>query len=66
MITNILLGLILMGVEELIDPDKTLKENIEMNKNNKVEVRGEKFGITKDDIEYAYGIVMQEGEPNGY
>ena len=56
----------LMGVEELIDPDKTLKENIEMNKNNKVEVRGEKFGITKDDIEYAYGIVMQEGEPNGY
>ena len=56
----------LMGVEELIDPDKTLEENVEMNKDSKVEVRGEKFGITKDDIEYAYGIVMQEGEPNGY
>ena len=56
----------LMGVEELIDPNKTLKENVEMNKNNKVEVRGEKFGITKDDIEYAYGRVMQEGEPNVY
>ena len=45
----------LMGVEELINPNKTLEENIEMNKDNKVEVRGEKFGITKDDIEYAYG-----------
>ena len=55
-----------MGVEELIDPDKTLKENIEMNKNNKVKVRGEKFGVHKDDIEYAYGRVMQEGDPNGY
>ena len=56
----------LMGVEELIDPDKTLEENIKMNKNEKVEVRGEKFGISKDDIEYAYGRVMQEGESNGY
>ena len=56
----------LMGVEELIDPDKTLEDNIKMNKNEKVEVRGEKFGISKDDIEYAYGRVMQEGESNGY
>jgi len=56
----------LMGVEELIDPDKTLKENIEMNKDSKVEVRGEKFGVHKDDIEYAYGRVMQEGELDGY
>ena len=56
----------LMGVEELIDPDKTLEENVTTNINNKVEVRGEKFGITKDDIEYAYGRVMQEGELDGY
>ncbi|HBZ38827.1 MAG TPA: hypothetical protein DEO59_10255 [Balneola sp.] len=56
----------LMGVEELIDPDKTLEENVTTNINNKVEVRGEKFGITKDDIEYAYGRVMQEGEQDGY
>jgi len=56
----------LMGVEELIDPDKTLEENVTTNINNKVEVRGEKFGITKDDIEYAYGRVMQEGEMDGY
>ena len=56
----------LMGVEELINPDKTLEENVEMNKDNKVEVRGEKFGITKDHIESAYGRVMQEGEQDGY
>ena len=56
----------LMGVEELIDPDKTLEENVEMNKDSKVEVRGEKFGVHKDDIEYAYGRVMQEGEQDGY
>ena len=56
----------LMGVEELIDPDKTLEENVTTNINNKVEVRGEKFGITKDVIEYAYGRVMQEGEQDGY
>ena len=56
----------LMGVEELINPDKTLEENVTTNINNKVEVRGEKFGITKDDIEYAYGRVMQEGEQDGY
>ena len=56
----------LMGVEELIDPDKTLEENVTTNINNKVEVRGEKFGITKDDIEYAYGRVMQEGEQDEY
>ena len=56
----------LMGVEELIDPDRTLEENVTTNINNKVEVRGEKFGITKDDIEYAYGRVMQEGEQDGY
>ena len=56
----------LMGVEELINPDKTLEENIKMNRDNKVEVRGEKFGITKDDIEYAYGRIMQEGEQDGY
>ena len=55
-----------MGVEELIDPDRTLEENVTTNINNKVEVRGEKFGITKDDIEYAYGRVMQEGEQDGY
>ena len=56
----------MMGVEELIDPDKTLTENINMNKDSKVEVRGEKFGVHKDDIEYAYGRVMQEGELDGY
>ena len=56
----------LMGVEELIDPDKTLEENVEMNKDSKVEVRGEKFGVHKDDIEYAYGRVMQEGDQDGY
>ena len=56
----------LMGVEELIDPDKTLEENVEMNKDSKVEVRGEKFGVHKDDIEYAYGRVIQEGEQDGY
>ena len=56
----------LMGVEELLDPDKTLEENVEMNKDSKVEVRGEKFGVHKDDIEYAYGRVMQEGEQDGY
>jgi len=55
-----------MGVEELIDPDKTLEENVTTNINNKVEVRGEKFGITKDDIKYAYGRVMQEGEQDEY
>ena len=51
----------MMGVEELIDPDKTEEENYEMNKNNKVLVRGEKFGITKDDINYAYATV--KGDP---
>ena len=56
----------LMGVEELIDPDKTLEENVEMNKDSKVEVRGENFGVHKDDIEYAYGRVMQEGDQDGY
>ena len=51
----------MMGVEELIDPNKTEEENYEMNKNNKVLVRGEKFGITKDDINYAYATV--KGDP---
>ena len=51
----------MMGVEELIDPDKTEEENYEMNKNNKVLVRGEKFGVTKDDISYAYATV--KGDP---
>ena len=32
-----------------------------MNKNNKVLVRGEKFGITKDDISYAYATI--KGDP---
>ena len=35
----------MMGVEDMIDPNKTEEENYEMNKNNKVLVRGEKFGI---------------------
>ena len=51
----------MMGVEELIDPDKTEEENYEMNKNNKVLVRGEKFSITKDDISYAYAT--KKGDP---
>ena len=51
----------MMGVEELIDPDKTEEENYEMNKNNKVLVRCEKFGVTKDDISYAYATV--KGDP---
>ena len=51
----------MMGVEELIDPDKTEEENYEMNKNNKVLVCGEKFGVTKDDISYAYATV--KGDP---
>ena len=52
----------MMGVEELIDPDKTLTENIKMNKDNKVEVRGEKFNVHKNDIEHAYISVTQEDE----
>ena len=44
----------MMGVEDLIDPNKTLTENIDMNKDNKVEVRGEKFNVHKNDIEHAY------------
>ena len=51
----------MMGVEELIDPDKTEEENYEMNKDNKVLVRGEKFSITKDDISYAYATI--KGDP---
>lgn len=52
----------LMGVEELINPDKTLEENIEMNKDNKVEVRGEKFNVHTNDIEHAYISVTQGDE----
>ena len=37
----------LMGVEELINPNKTLEENVTTNINNKVEVRGEKFELLK-------------------
>ena len=44
----------MMGVQDLIDPEKTEEENYEMNKDNKVLVRGEKFSISKDDISYAY------------
>lgn len=51
----------MMGVEDMIDPDKTEEENYEMNKNNKVLVRGEKFNITKDDISYAYATI--KGDP---
>ena len=51
----------MMGVQDLIDPDKTEEENYNMNKSNKVLVRGEKFGITKDDISYAYAQVKDEG-----
>ena len=51
----------MMGVEDMIDPDKTEEENYEMNKNNKVLVRGEKFCVTKDDISYAYATV--KGDP---
>ena len=54
----------MMGVEDLIDPDKSLKENIKANVGNKVEVRGEKFGVSSSDIEYAYSSVMSEGEYN--
>ena len=52
----------MMGIEELIDPDKSLKENIEMNKTSKVEVRGEKFNVHKSDIEHAYNSMKDEGE----
>ena len=52
----------MMGVEELIDPDKTLTENIDMNKDSKVEVRGEKFNVHTNDIEHAYIAVTQGDE----
>ena len=52
----------MMGVQDLIDPEKTEEENYEMNKDNKVLVRGEKFSITKDDISYAYAQTKNEGE----
>jgi|TARA_R110002124_G_scaffold120209_2_gene278112 hypothetical protein len=52
----------MMGVEDMIDPDKTEEENYQMNKNNKVLVRGEKFSITKDDISYAYATI--KGDPH--
>ena len=54
----------MMGVEDLIDPDKSLKENIKANVGNKVEVRCEKFGVSSSDIEYAYNSVTSEGEYN--
>ena len=52
----------MMGVEELIATDKTLTENINMNKDCKVEVRGEKFNVHKNDIEHAYITVTQGDE----
>jgi|TARA_A100000172_G_scaffold81120_1_gene73113 hypothetical protein len=52
----------MMGVQDLIDPNKTEEENYTMNKDNKVLVRGEKFSITKDDISYAYAQTKNEGE----
>ena len=53
----------MMGVQDLIDPNKTEEENYNMNKDNKVLVRGEKFSITKDDISYAYAQTkFHEGE----
>jgi hypothetical protein len=52
----------MMGVQDLIDPNKTEEENYTMNKDNKVLVRGEKFSITKDDISYAYAQTKHEGE----
>lgn len=52
----------MMGVQDLIDPNKTEEENYNMNKDNKVLVRGEKFSITKDDISYAYAQTKNEGE----
>ena len=52
----------MMGVEDMIDPNKTEEENYQMNKNNKVLVRGETFGITKDDISYAYATI--KGDPH--
>ena len=51
----------MMGVQDLIDPNKTEEENYTMNKDNKVLVRGEKFSITKDDISYAYAQMKNEG-----
>tara|TARA_R100001530_G_C4294211_1_gene148812 strand:+ start:388 stop:576 length:189 start_codon:yes stop_codon:yes gene_type:complete len=54
----------MMGVEELVDPDKSLEENIKTNIGNKVEVRGEKFGVSSNDIEYAYNSMKAEGEYN--
>jgi|TARA_R110001592_G_scaffold116068_3_gene317093 hypothetical protein len=51
----------MMGVQDLIDPEKTEEENYEMNKDNKVLVRGEKFSISKDDISYAYAQSKDEG-----
>ena len=52
----------MMGVEELIDTNKTLTENINMNKDSKVEVRGEKFNVHTNDIEHAYISVTQGDE----
>ena len=52
----------MMGVEELIDPNKTLTENIAINKDSKVEVRGEKFNVHTNDIEHAYIAVTQGDE----
>ena len=54
----------MMGVEDLIDPNKTLTENIDMNKDNKVEVRGEKFNVHKNDIEHAY--IKMTGDDDEY
>ena len=54
----------MMGVEDLIDPDKSLEENIKTNIGNKVEVRGKKFGVSSNDIEYAYNSMKDEGECN--
>ena len=45
-----------------LSKEKTEEENYEMNKDNKVLVRGEKFSITKDDISYAYAQTKNEGE----
>ena len=54
----------MMGVEELIAPNKPLTENIDMNKDNKVEVRGEKFNVHKNDIEHAY--IKMTGDDDEY
>jgi hypothetical protein len=52
----------MMGVEDLVDLDKSLEENIKTNIGSKVEVRGKKFGVSSDDIEYAYNSMKDEGE----